>query len=85
MPDRLILKNIFKIHGKFDVCHYDSDKTYYGRIWSYELIFKNLRYNGLLVSDDINDNEAFIDFAKIKKKKVYVIKGIKNYVGVIIK
>lgn len=85
MPDRLILKNIFKTHGKFDVCHYDSDKTYYGRLWSYKLIFKNLRHNGLLISDDINDNEAFIDFAKFKNKKIYIIKGVKNYVGVIIK
>ena len=85
MPDRLILNNIFKTYGKFDVCHYDSDKTYYGRLWSYKLIFKNLRNNGLLISDDINDNEAFIDFAKMNNKKIYIIKGVKNYVGVIIK
>ena len=85
MPDRLILKTIFETYGKFDVCHYDSDKTYYGRLWSYKLIFKNLRNKGLLISDDINDNEAFIDFAKKNNKEVYIIKGIKNYVGVIIK
>lgn len=85
MPDRLILKNIFKTHGKFDVCHYDSDKTYYGRLWSYNLIFNNLKNKGMLISDDINDNEAFIDFAKNRNKKIYVIKGVKNYVGVIIK
>ncbi len=85
MPDRLILKNIFKNYGKFDVCHYDSDKTYFGRLWSYKLIYKNLKNKGLLISDDINDNEAFIDFAKKKNKKIYIIKGVKNYVGIIIK
>ena len=85
MPDRLILNNIFTTYGKFDLCHYDSDKTYYGRLWAYKLIFKNLRKKGMLISDDIGDNEAFMDFAKMINKKVHIIKGIKNYVGVIIK
>jgi len=85
MPDRLILKKIFLNYGKFDLCHYDSDKTYFGRLWSYELIYKNLNKDGLLISDDINDNDAFIDFAKKIKKNFYVIKDSKNFVGVIIK
>lgn len=85
MPDRLILKKIFLNYGKFDLCHYDSDKTYFGRLWSYELIYKNLNKDGLLISDDINDNDAFIDFAKKIKKSFYVIKDSKNFVGVIIK
>ena len=85
MPDRLILKKIFLTYGKFDLCHYDSDKTYFGRMWSYELIYKNLKKNGLLISDDINDNDAFIDFAKRIKKNFYVIKDSKNFVGIIVK
>ena len=28
----------------------------------------------MLISDDINDNEAFIDFAKNRNKKIYVIR-----------
>ena len=46
-----------------DLAHYDSDKSYAGRRWAYPLIWEGLRQGGLLMSDDIEDNLAFLDFA----------------------
>jgi hypothetical protein len=46
-----------------DIAHYDSDKSYAGRRWAYPLIWEGLRDGGLLISDDVEDNLAFLDFA----------------------
>ena len=46
-----------------DLAHYDSDKSYAGRRWAYPLIWEGLRDGGLLMSDDVEDNLAFLDFA----------------------
>ena len=46
-----------------DLAHYDSDKSYAGRRWAYPLIWEGLRHGGLLMSDDVEDNLAFLDFA----------------------
>ena len=46
-----------------DLAHYDSDKSYAGRRWAYPLIWDGLREGGLLMSDDVEDNLAFLDFA----------------------
>jgi predicted O-methyltransferase YrrM len=46
-----------------DLAHYDSDKSYLGRRWAYPLIWSGLRDGGMLISDDVEDNMAFLDFA----------------------
>lgn len=48
--------------GPLDLCHYDSDKSYEGRLWGYDRLWNALRPGGLLISDDISDNGAFRDF-----------------------
>ena len=55
--------------GKFssiDMCHYDSDKSYTGRIWAYQRIWSLLKKGGIFISDDISDNFAFRDFFQKK-------------------
>ena len=42
--------------------------------WSYNLIFNNLKNKGMLISDDINDNEVFIDFVKKINKKYTLLR-----------
>ena len=84
-PDVSILDKIFKLHGKFDIIHYDSDKSYEGRTKSYKKLYKNLNHNGILISDDINDNSAFKNFVEEKKLKFYTIEYENRYLGVIIK
>ena len=75
-----------------DLCHYDSDKYYGGRMWAYPKLWKLLREGGILISDDIENNLAFKDFSKSISKIPLIIK-LPNanksykfqYIGVLIK
>lgn len=62
-PDSVALRDLVKRNNnKFDFIHYDSDKSYWGRINSYFILFGLLKSGGVLVSDDVADNTAFRDF-----------------------
>ncbi len=84
-PDISILNKIFNKHGCFDIIHYDSDKSYYGRLRSYEKLYNNLNENGIFISDDINDNFAFKHFVEKKKLRFNTIKFKNRYLGIILK
>jgi hypothetical protein len=87
--DRQALPGALRRLGKIDFCHYDSDKTYSGRMWAYPKLWSALKEGGCFVSDDINDNVGFRDFAELVGVSPIVVrvpeeKGVK-YVGVLIK
>ncbi len=83
-PDRFGLpKAIKKLNGFLELVHYDSDKSYLGRIWSQEIIWKNLKKGGIFISDDIEDNTAFMEFVTSNSLKFNVLEFEKKYVGVI--
>jgi len=89
MVDRDALPIALKKFHTIDMCHYDSDKSYEGRMWAYPLLWEAIRPGGCFISDDINNNLAFHDFCKKLDKKPFIIEtedelGIK-YVGVLIK
>ena len=65
-----------------DLCHYDSDKTYYGRRWAYPKLWKALRPGGIFVSDDIQDNFAFREFVESRSLDYRVVESQGKYVGV---
>lgn len=75
-PDSIGLPRALKgMEGQIDLFHYDSDKQYEGRAWAYPLAWRYLRAGGLLVSDDINDNTAFRDFAEHINVDPIVVRG----------
>ena len=76
---------VFLKKKKYDFCHYDSDKSYQGRILAYGKIWRNLNNKGIFISDDISDNMAFFDFCRSKKKKPFIIKYKNKFLGLIIK
>ena len=83
-PDRHGLNKAIKKHNySFDLAHYDSDKSYYGRKWSYPLIWKYLRKGGVFISDDIDHDVAFKEFVESKNLDFFVLKFEGKYVGVI--
>ena len=56
-----------KVGGKVDLCHYDSDKSWWGRHYAYSILCHNQLYSrGLFISDDIQDNLYFSEFVKKK-------------------
>lgn len=83
-PDRQILPKILK-KGKYDLCHYDSDKSYFGRNWAYPKLWKGLRKGGVFISDDVGDNRAFIDFCKKIGRIPMIVKKKNKYIGFLIK
>ena len=75
------LKNI----PYLDVVHYDSDKSYLGRMITYPKLYNKLRKGGFFISDDINDNLAFKHFCEKHNQTPVVIPFENRYVGVIVK
>ena len=80
--DRTSLDHILS-KKMFDLVHYDSDKSYYGRLWAYKKIWKNLSKGGIFISDDISDNMAFLDFVNNFKLDYFIIYYKNKYIGII--
>jgi predicted O-methyltransferase YrrM len=73
-PDRDALPRVVKVVPTIDLAHYDSDKTYEGRMFAYSLLYRHLSKGGVLMSDDIDDNCAFRDFAREEGLQPFVIR-----------
>ncbi len=83
-PDRHALpKAISIMKNNIELVHYDSDKSYYGRKWSQELIWKNLKVGGIFISDDIEDNTAFMEFVNKYNLDFSILEFEKKFVGII--
>jgi len=84
--DRLLLPKTLREAGTIDLCHYDSDKSYSGRMWAYQLLWKHFRSGGIFISDDIGDNLAFKHFCENIGHDPWIIKeGEERFLGVLIK
>jgi len=84
-PDSTALPKALKEMPEIDMCYYDSDKSYKGRMFGYDLLWHALRRDGIFVSDDIDDNNAFKDFCETINQKPLIAESGGRYVGVIIK
>jgi predicted O-methyltransferase YrrM len=85
-PDRFGLFDALEDLGnQLDLVHYDSDKSYWGRMWAYPIIWDNLRQGGIFISDDVGDNLAYFEFCEsIDREFSIVRKGESNhFVGVV--
>jgi hypothetical protein len=72
--------------GGLDLAHYDSDKSYAGRSFAYPKLWAALPSGGVLMSDDVEDNMAFRDFASsVDRKPIVLEKKPGNFAGVLIK
>lgn len=79
------LPKAFKDVEYLDVVHYDSDKSYLGRMTTYPKLYKKLRAGGVFVSDDIQDNIAFKHFCEKLNLDPVVISFRNQFVGAFIK
>lgn len=87
--DETALPKALAMMPVFDLCHYDSDKTYSGRMWAYSLLWQALKIDGCFVSDDIHDNLAFAHFCRMLRQEPTVVEvpasAGKKYVGILVK
>lgn len=82
-PDRRgVEKAIARAGGMIDLCHYDSDKSYWGRQYAYPLLWDALRPGGIFISDDIQDNFAFKEFVEQKRVPFATVRSGGKYVGI---
>ncbi len=64
LPDRRGIPRALAGGASFDLVHYDSDKTRSGREFAYSLLWQAIKPGGLFLSDDINDDFVFFEFAE---------------------
>jgi len=83
-PDRPGLETaIASFEGRIDLCHYDSDKSWWGRAYAFPLLWEALAPGGTFISDDIQDNMFFAEFAKSKNVPFAVTTSQGKFVGLI--
>jgi predicted O-methyltransferase YrrM len=85
LADREGVPRALQVLGALDLCHYDSDKSYNGRQWAYPLLWRAVRSGGFFISDDIEDNVAFRDFAEALGEDPVVVEWDGKYTDVIVK
>jgi len=84
-PDRDALPGALRRLPWLDMCHYDSDKSYQGRMWTYPRLWNALRPGGYFISDDVADNLAFRDFCRRVDADPIIVETAGKYVGMLIK
>ena len=83
-PDNPGINNaLSKVGGQIDLCHYDSDKSWWGRHYAYHILWKSLNSKGLFISDDIQDNLYFSEFVKKNLLNFSVVEFEGKYIGLI--
>lgn len=86
LPDRDGLPKALDAFDQIDLVHHDSDKSYAGRKFVYERSWPKIRAGGLLLTDDVEDNLAFRDFAEHVNRSPFVFqKKPGNFCGALIK
>jgi len=82
--DRENLPKILKDAASIDLFHYDSDKSYSGRVYAESLVRPHLSSKCVLVFDDIQNNTHFTDLVRSRKTDDFrVFKFERKHVGVI--
>ena len=89
LPDRDSIPKFVRQKSFFDLCHYDSDKSYNGKMWALPKLWRMIKKGGVLICDDINDNLAFKHFCESQNIEPIVVETfdsqIVKYVGIAIK
>ena len=85
-PDRRGLDQAIALAGGVvDLVHYDSDKSYQGRMYGYRRMYAALAPGGVFLSDDIQDDFGFRDFVTAHAVPFRVTSSGGKYVGVAVK
>lgn len=69
--------------SNIDIFHYDSDKTYSGRLFAMRTTEKLLHKDSIVIMDDIQQNTFFYDYVKDKGCLWKVFQFNNKYVGLI--
>ncbi|HEY7979352.1 MAG TPA: class I SAM-dependent methyltransferase [Rhizomicrobium sp.] len=81
--DRRGIPKALHLSDGYDLIHYDSDKTQEGRSWAYPRLWRALRPGGLLISDDVGDNEIWAEFCQSVGAPLIVVRRQRAYSGLL--
>ncbi len=80
---RGVLPTVLKRSGKIDIFMHDSDHSYKNMKREFGLAMKSMKKGGVVLSDDIYVNKAFMEFAGSVHRKPRIIAGIFKCFGII--
>jgi hypothetical protein len=66
-----------------DLFYHDSDHSYEHQYFEYVTVWEKLNDGGILMSDDINWSNAFLDFCKIVGRVPFVLADTEKFSGII--
>lgn len=81
--DKYNLPRIVNKINKVDIFHYDSDKTYSGRLFAMRIVEKFLHKDSIIIMDDIQDNSFFCDYVKNLDRSWKVFHFAGKFIGCI--
>lgn len=77
-----VLPNLLNELGEIDLFLHDSEHSYENMLWEYRTAWPHIRDGGIILSDDVDWNEAFFDFCKeAGRRPVHVYS--RNLAGVV--
>lgn len=84
--DEVALPKIVKKIGsnEINLIHYDSDKTYSGRVSALRIMDSKINQKTIIIFDDIQDNLHFRDYVTKNKRDYHVFEFEKKFIGVIV-
>jgi len=68
---------------KIDLFYHDSDHSYDHQLFEYKTVWEKLPQGGILISDDVNWSNAFLDFCAKVKRVPYVLSDTQKFSGFI--
>ena len=81
-PDRMCLPEIARKLEVCDIFHYDSDKSYGGRQFAWEILSPSFSNETIIIFDDIQDNYHFRDLVSQLNVRFKVFEFMNKFVGV---
>ena len=82
--DDVALPEIVKrLDNNIDLFHYDSDKSYSGRVNALKILNSKINSNTIIIFDDIQNNLHFKDYVEKNKKKFRVFEFEGKFLGIV--
>ena len=72
------LKETIQSLDKIDIFLHDSLHTYKNMLFEFNTSWSSIKKNGFLISDDVSENNAFLDFYSSKNKSTVLLADRKN-------
>jgi len=77
------LLKLFKKIDSIDIFIHDSAHTYHNMMKEYQIAWPHIKNGGFLLSDDVSENDAFLNFADHVKKEPIIIEKQGGHFGVL--